>query len=92
MLIFDGIIIFMVVVAKEETLAPRLLKYKAHYFRKLTGDHRFKSEVEAKGESLGNILYHGFSRPFILALEPIVLAFTLYLTVIYIVLFTFLDG
>jgi len=33
-----------------------------------------------------------FSRPFILSLEPIVLLMTLYLCVIYIVLFTFLDG
>lgn len=92
MLMFDGLIIFSVVALKQETLAPRLLKYKAAYFRKSTGDNRFKSEVEAKGHSLAQVLKTSFSRPFILALEPIVLAFTIYLTVIYIVLFTFLDG
>ena len=92
MLIFDGIVILCVAAFMEETLAPRLLQYRAHYFRKLTGDDRFKSASEAKGESLGQILWRNFSRPFVLSLEPIVLFFTLYLTVVYIVLFTFLDG
>jgi len=92
MLIIDGIVICIVFAFKEETLAPRLLKYKAKYFRQATGDDRFVSEIEAKGETLREVLQISFGRPFVLALEPIVLAFTLYLTVIYIVLFTFLDG
>lgn len=92
MLIFDGLVIFLVVVGKEETLGPRLLKYKAYYFRQLTGDHRFRCEADLHGKSLGQVLKTNFSRPFILALEPIVMAWTLYLSVIYIVLFTFLDG
>lgn len=92
MLVLDAIVIFIVVAFNEETLAPRLLKYKAHYYRKLTGDDRFQSEQEAKNRPLGETLKTSFGRPFVLALEPIVLAFTLYLVVIYIVLFTFLDG
>lgn len=92
MLITDGLIITMVVLGKEETLAPRLLKYKAYYFRKLTGDSRFKCEADLHGKTLGQVLKTNFSRPFVLAREPIVLCWTLYLSIIYIVLFTFLDG
>jgi len=92
MLITDGLIIAMVLIGKEETLAPRLLKYKAHYFETLTGDARFKSEADLHGKTLLQVLKTNFSRPFILATEPIVIAWTLYLTIIYIILFTFLDG
>lgn len=92
MLIIDGLVIALVVALKRETLAPRLLLYKAQHLRKLTGDKRFMTETEAEGESIADILKTNFTRPFILALEPIVFLFTLYLTIVYIILFTFLDG
>lgn len=92
MLITDGLIMAMVIIGKAETLGPRLLKYKAYYFRKLTGDDRFRAEVELHGLSTVQILKKNFSRPFILGAEPIVISWTFYLSVIYIVLFTFLDG
>ena len=87
-----GLVLFLVLALKEETLAPKLLQKKAAYFRQLTGDDRFKAESEMGGETTIQILKKNFSRPFILALEPIVIAFTFYLSIIYIVLFTFLDG
>ncbi|KAK5944192.1 hypothetical protein PMZ80_003473 [Knufia obscura] len=92
MLIADGLVIALILLAKRETLAPQLLLYKARHLRKVTGDDRFKTAAEADGHSLSKVLKTNFSRPFILALEPIVLLYTLYLTVVYIVLFTFLDG
>lgn len=92
MLITDGLIMAMIIIGKGETLAPRLLKYKAYYFRKLTGDDRFRAEADLHGLTTVQILKTNFSRPFVLALEPIVICWTFYLTVIYIVLFTFLDG
>ena len=92
MLITDGLVLAILTAFMEETLSPRLLIYRAHYFRELTGDDRFKSAAEVKGEGSVAILKRNFMRPFILSLEPIVLLFTLYLCVIYIVLFTFLDG
>lgn len=91
-LIADGLVILILFALKEETLSPRLLIYRAHYFRKLTGDNRFQAAAEVGGESTFAILQRNFKRPFLLCLEPIVLFFTLYLCVIYIVLFTFLDG
>ena len=93
MLIFDGLIIGIVFLFKRETFTPRLLHYKAAFFRKATGDSRFKTEIEASGlADVGPTLVRNFSRPWILLREPIVIAFTLYLSIIYIVLFTFLDG
>ena len=91
-LIIDGLVITLVIALMSETLTPRLLLYKAHMFRKLTGDKLFLSEAEADRKSVIEILKLNFIRPFHLALEPIVFLFTLYLTIIYIVLFTFLDG
>ena len=92
MLIGDGSVLFFVVAFMRETMAPRLLLYKAKHLREITGDDRFKGPSEVSGHGIGKILKSNFTRPFILSMEPIVLAYTLYLTVVYIILFTFLDG
>lgn len=93
MLVFDGFVIAMIFIFNEETSPAQILFYKARFFRKATGDARFKTAVEASGSaSISSMLKRNFSRPWILVKEPIVLAFTLYLTIVYIVLFTFLDG
>ncbi|KAL4939884.1 hypothetical protein BDV06DRAFT_230787 [Aspergillus oleicola] len=93
MLVIDGLVIGVIILFGRETSGPRLLYYKARFYRKLTGDTRFKTAEEASGaEDTLAVLKRHFSRPWILLMEPIVLAFTFYLTVVYIVLFTFLDG
>lgn len=93
MLIFDGLVIAIIFLFKRETFAPQLLYYKAKFFREATGDARFKTAGEASGSgSLLPVLKRNFTRPWLLLMEPIVIFFTFYLTVVYIVLFTFLDG
>ncbi|KAL4908690.1 hypothetical protein BDW74DRAFT_188591 [Aspergillus multicolor] len=93
MLVMDGLVIAVILLFKRETLGPRLLYFKARFFRQETGDSRFKTKEEASGdEDTLAVLKRHFSRPWILLAEPIVIAFTFYLTVVYIVLFTFLDG
>lgn len=93
MLIFDGLVIGIIFLFKRETFAPQLLYYKAKFFREATGDARFKTAGEASGSgSLLPVLKRNFTRPWLLLMEPIVIFFTFYLTVVYIVLFTFLDG
>jgi hypothetical protein len=88
-----GATFLLIVICKRETFGPRILYYRATHLRKFTGNRNFKTAIEsAHGSSLGPILKKNFLRPFILCIEPIVLAFTLYLTVVYIILFTFLDG
>ena len=83
----------MIFLFKRETFGPQLLYYKARFFRGETGDNRFMTKEEASGnEHIALVLKRHFSRPWILLAEPIVICLTFYLTVVYIVLFTFLDG
>ena len=61
--------------------------------RKLTGDDRYKGEVEIRDVSFLKRLTRALYRPFLLTFsEPIIILVALYLTVIYIILFTFLNG
>ena len=92
-LIISGLVLSLVIFLQPETYAPILLKWKATHLRQLTGDDRYKAEIEIREVSflprLGTALY----RPFVLTFrEPIIILIALYLTVIYIILFTFLNG
>ncbi|KAH6664086.1 major facilitator superfamily domain-containing protein [Halenospora varia] len=92
-LIISGVILVFVILFQPETFAPILLKWKASHLRQITGDERFVAEVEIRADGFWKRLVRALYRPFILtAKEPIVVLFALYLTVIYIILFTFLDG
>ncbi|KAJ4321127.1 hypothetical protein N0V94_003074 [Neodidymelliopsis sp. IMI 364377] len=91
-LIMSGLVLILVVLFQPETYAPVLLAWKAQHLRSVTGDARFAAEMEIRGEPFLHRLGVALYRPFLLAIEPIVALVTLYLTVIYIVLFTFLDG
>jgi hypothetical protein len=91
-LILIGVTFTLILLFKRESFAPRLLHYKAQHFRKLTGNNRFLTATEASHGSIGELLSRSFLRPFLLCTQPIVMAFTLYLMIVYIILFTFLDG
>lgn len=92
MLILDGAAFLLILLFKRETFAPQILHYKAKQFRKRTGNENFKTAAEASHGSVGAVLTKCFTRPFLLCTEPIIMAFTFYLAVVYIILFTFLDG
>ncbi|KAG0652008.1 putative efflux pump [Hyphodiscus hymeniophilus] len=92
-LIISGLILGLVVLFQPETFAPILLKWKAAHLRQITGDDRYVAAVEIRAESFQKRLLHALYRPFLLTIrEPIVVLFAIYLTVVYIILFTFLDG
>ncbi|KNG51630.1 benomyl methotrexate resistance protein [Stemphylium lycopersici] len=91
-LILVGVVFLLILLLKRESFAPRILSYKADCFRRLTGNKNFKTAAEASHGSLGDLMSKSFLRPFLLCTQPIVMAFTLYLTIVYIILFTFLDG
>jgi len=92
-LIISGLVLVLLLLFQPETFAPILLKWKAAHLREITGDDRYVSEVEIRAETFWKRLLHALYRPFILVFrEPIVVAFAFYLTVVYIILFTFLDG
>lgn len=92
-LIISALVLFLVILFQPETYAPILLKWKAAHLRELTGDDRYRAEVEIREETLPTRLVRALYRPFILTFsEPIIMLIALYLSVIYIILFTFLDG
>ena len=92
-LIISGGVLIQIFLFQPETYAPILLKWKAAHLRALTGDDRYKAQVEIRGESFPRRLGRALYRPFLLMFrEPIIILVALYLSVIYIVLFTFLNG
>jgi MFS family permease len=88
----DGVVLLVALATMEETYGTRILQLKAKFFRELTGNERFRAASDVEPSGLGVVLRKNFSRPFMLALEPIVLFLTLYNTVVYVVQFTFLVG
>lgn len=93
MLCFTGVVLLVLFCFKQETFGPQLLRYKAICFRQVTGNPLYKTEVEASGEaSFGKALKRNLLRPWLLVQEPIVISFTFYITIVYIIIFTFFDG
>ncbi|KAI9682220.1 MAG: hypothetical protein M1817_000274 [Caeruleum heppii] len=92
-LIMSGVTLILLVLFQPETYAPILLKWKASHLRDLTGDERFKAAVEIREDTFLLRLRHSLYRPFLLTLsEPIIMLVALYLSLIYIILFSFLNG
>ncbi|ETS75390.1 hypothetical protein PFICI_12334 [Pestalotiopsis fici W106-1] len=91
-MILAGLIVVLVLLFMPETYAPLILQWKAEHLRRLTGDDRYRSAHEIVDATLFSRLKISMSRPFLFLPEPIVVAMTLYLSVVYIVLFTFLIG
>ena len=92
-LTISGFVLFLVILFQPETYGPVLLKWKAEKLRELTGDDRFKDEIEIRKATFLQRLGRALYRPFLLSFsEPIIILVALYLTLIYIILFTFLDG
>lgn len=74
-----------------ETCAPVILAWKAKALRLATGNNNIKGPLEAAGvATLQQKLAQALSRPFmILFTEPLVIAFTGYLSLVYMVMFSF---
>lgn len=93
MLILGGVVLGIIIIGQPETYAPLLLSWKAHHLRKITGDDRYRSPLEVRKTSLWARLKIAVWRPFVMIwTEPIILLMALYLTILYIVLFTFFVG
>ncbi|KAJ4149966.1 hypothetical protein LMH87_010738 [Akanthomyces muscarius] len=93
MLILGGAVLVAVLLFQPETYGNMILYWKASILRKETGDERYRAPIELKRENLGQRLKVAVCRPFAMFYsEPILILISLYLTIIYIVLFTFLEG
>jgi MFS family permease len=92
-LIASGAIFVFVLLFQPETYSPLLLKWKGKQLRQQTGDSRFRSAMDMEKISLSNRIGGAMKRQFLITIhEPIILLISLYMTVLYIVLFTFFDG
>ncbi|KAI0007211.1 MFS general substrate transporter [Xylariaceae sp. FL0662B] len=92
-LIISGFSLVVVILSLPETYKPLILEWKARHFRELTGDSRYQVNEHASLRTLGQHLVTNVYRPFLMTYtEPIILVFSFYLTILYIVLFTFLNG
>lgn len=93
MLITGGTVLLIILLFQPETYGALLLQRKAKALRQHTGDQRYKAPLEMSTEPFRKRMVTALYRPFLWSYtEPIVLLMSLYLTIIYIILFTFLEG
>jgi MFS family permease len=91
--ILAGAVITSITLFVPETYPPVLLSWKAAHLRSVTGDERYRAAHELKPLNLGIRLLRSVARPIqFLLTEPIVDLFSLYLVIVYIILFGFLPG
>ena len=91
--ILAGAVIAMLILVVPETYGPVLLSWKAKHLRSIIGDNRYRAAHELQAINLGIRLLRSVARPIkFLLTEPIVDLFSLYLVIIYAIMFGFLPG
>lgn len=89
MLIFSACLYGIVVIFLPETHHQTILKRRAKKLRKLTGDERYRAISEVKVRKLKEIMNDTLLRPIILLSELIVFLITIYMSIIYGLLYMF---
>lgn len=88
-----GALVFLIITLfLPETHPATIQAWKAKQLRNTTGDDRYRAPSELTNVTFWHRLGHALTRPFVLGMEPIVIAISAYLTIIWTVLFIFLDG
>ncbi|KAH6605320.1 hypothetical protein Trco_007027 [Trichoderma cornu-damae] len=92
-IIVSGAILISILLFQPETYEPVLLQWKASHLRRLTGDKRYVSAAEMRHVTFRARMLTAVKRPFVMTIrEPTIVLWTGYLTVVYLMLFGFLDG
>jgi len=79
--------------SQPESYAPVLLVWKAKHIREITGDDRYKADVEINQASLLRRFRLAMWRPFtLLVTEPILMLVAIYLIFVTVVLYSSLNG
>jgi MFS family permease len=91
-LIMAGLVTINLVISLPETHPSTLQSWKARQLRRLLDDDRYQSKAEVVQMTFWKRMKVALTRPFLLCGEAIVICVTIYLTVVWAVLFTFLDG
>jgi multidrug resistance protein len=89
LLIFSGVVYAAVFVLVPETSHSQILKRRAKYLRKLTNDETYRALVELKQRTLIETAKETLGRPIILLSELIVFLLTIYMSIIYGLLYMF---
>ncbi|CAM9019652.1 unnamed protein product [Wickerhamomyces anomalus] len=89
LLIFSGVLYIAMVILVPETHHQTILKSRAKKLRKLTGDETYRAISEIKLRTFKEVANETLLRPLILLSEPIVFLITLYMSVIYGLLYMF---
>ncbi|KAL4799524.1 putative MFS transporter [Aspergillus venezuelensis] len=92
----SGFFLFLVILCMPETFRPILLKYKTRVMASEAENQRAHDVISSEREAAPSLWYQitqGLYRPFVLtAHEGIVVLYTWYISLIYIILLTFLNG
>lgn len=89
-LIFSGFIWIVITFTVPETYAPAILARRAKKMRKETGDDKYVTEQDIDTRPFGDRMRIFLIRPFqLLFMEPIVLLISLYMSVLYGLLYMF---
>lgn len=88
-LIFSGCVYAAVLLLLPETSHSQILKVRAKKLRKLTGDDRYRSLSELKTRTVSETVKETLSRPIVLLSELIVFLLTIYMSIIYGLLYMF---
>uniref|UniRef100_A0A7S0V6R9 Major facilitator superfamily (MFS) profile domain-containing protein n=1 Tax=Polytomella parva TaxID=51329 RepID=A0A7S0V6R9_9CHLO len=89
-LMYAGLVLALMVLTIPETHAPNILRRKAQRLRFMTHDTTFKAPIELKKVDMKELVVTYLSRPAeLLIREPIVLCVTLYMTVLYGIIYMF---
>ena len=92
-IILAAIVLCLVILFLPETYSPLILRWKARQLRRLTGNDQYRAPLEIKKVSFLRRMGHGLIRPVLFFVtEPIIMVFTVYLSVILIVLYTWIAG
>lgn len=89
-LIGSALVVTLVLLFMPETYGPLLLQWKAAHYRRFTCDERFRSQHEILDATLLSRIKTNTTRPFLMLTEPIIVAMMMYITAVYVVVFTFI--
>ncbi|KAH3665782.1 hypothetical protein OGAPHI_003970 [Ogataea philodendri] len=91
-LIFSGAVYAAFVVLMPETSHNKILKDRAKKLRKTTGDEKYRALTELKVRTTTQVFEETLLRPLVLLTEVIVFLMTMYMSVIYGLLYMFFFG
>ena len=91
-MILSGAALPLVLFFMPETFSPILLKWKAEHLRRVTGDERYKAELDDQDTLLKRFGVQWRRSLHMITREPIVALLGAWLVVEYIVVFGFLQG